>query len=139
MKKILTGAAAALAALSAVGAAVEAASPAQPLTGVWRNPKNSVRVRIEPCGANVCGTVIWANERARAKSQRAGTATLVGTQLFQAFRQTGPGAWSGRVFVPDRGRTYSGTLRSAGPNTVVASGCLVGRFLCKSQTWTRVS
>ena len=41
--------------------------------------------------------------------------------------------------VPDLARTVSGTLQVRGPNAVVASGCLLGRMMCRSQTWTRVS
>jgi uncharacterized protein (DUF2147 family) len=128
--------AAALLALLAPGIAL-AAAPAQP-TGIWRNPKNSVHVRIQPCGANVCGTVVWANARALQKAREGGTPNLVGTQLFREFRADGAGAWAGRVFVPDRGRTFSGTLRLADANHVIARGCLVGRLLCRAQTWTRV-
>jgi uncharacterized protein (DUF2147 family) len=138
MKTFRALAAAALLAATAAGAAAEAAGPAQP-TGVWRNPRNSVHVRIQPCGANMCGTVVWANERAQEKARQGGTARLVGTQLFREFRRESPTSWAGRVFVPDRGRTFSGTLRLVGTNQIVARGCLLGRLLCRSQTWSRVS
>jgi uncharacterized protein (DUF2147 family) len=141
MKTFQAMAAAALLAATAAGAgadAAEAAGPAQP-TGVWRNPKNSVHVRIQPCGANVCGTVVWANARAQEKARQGGTPRLVGTQLFREFRRESATSWAGRVFVPDRGQTYSGTLRLAGANQIVARGCLLGRYLCRSQTWSRVS
>ncbi|HEX8192395.1 MAG TPA: DUF2147 domain-containing protein [Allosphingosinicella sp.] len=137
MKTFEKLAVAALVAAAAAGA-VQAAGPAQP-TGVWRNPKNSVHVRIQPCGANVCGTVVWANARAQEKARAGGTARLIGTQLFREFRREGPDSWAGRVFVPDRNQSYSGTLRLAGPNQIVARGCLLGRYLCRSQTWSRVS
>ena len=110
----------------------------QQLTGVWRNPKNTVHVRIQPCGANVCGSVAWASPQAIAAAREAGTPNLLGTQLFREFRRESEGYWGGRVFVPDMGRTFSGTLRLSGPNSVVARGCLIGRILCKSQTWVRV-
>lgn len=136
----MTRYAAALAALLFVAGA-SAATPAAASTpaGVWRNPKNSVHLRIQPCGQNVCGTVIWANARAKTKARRAGSANLIGMQLFREFRAAGAGSWRGRVFVPDLARTFSGTLRIAGPNRLLVRGCLVGRFLCRSQTWTRIS
>ncbi|MDB5667151.1 MAG: hypothetical protein JWL74_101 [Alphaproteobacteria bacterium] len=110
----------------------------QQITGVWRNPKNTVHVRIQPCGANVCGTVAWASQQAISAAREAGTPSLLGTQLFREFRRESEGYWGGRVFVPDMGRTFSGTLRLSTANSVVARGCLVGRFLCKSQAWVRV-
>ena len=99
MKRFLAGAGALLIAAMGIQGAAQAAAAAatqQPI-GVWRNPKNSVHIRIQPCGDNVCGTVVWASERAREKARKAGTANLVGKQLLQEFRAEGPGAWGGRV------------------------------------------
>lgn len=137
MNKVASVAAAALIAASGLGTAAGAAAAGQP-SGVWRNPKNSVHVKVQPCGANVCGTVVWANARAKEKARKAGTPDLVGRQLFQELRPAGAGSWNGRVFVPDIGRSFSGSLKAAGPNAIVAQGCLLGRFVCKAQTWTRV-
>lgn len=114
------------------------AQQAQP-TGVWRNPKNSVHVRIQPCGGAMCGVVVWASPRAQQRAREAGTPNLIGAQIFRQLHPEGRGAWAGRVFVPDLRRTVSGTLRVRSPNAVEASGCLLGRFVCRSQTWTRVS
>ncbi|WP_166041049.1 DUF2147 domain-containing protein [Sphingosinicella sp. YJ22] len=130
-------AAAALLATSGMEASAQTSDTRQ-LAGVWRNPKNTVHVRIQPCGSNVCGTVAWASRQAIAAARESGTPNLLGTQLFREFRRESEGYWGGRVFVPDMGRTFSGTLRLSGPNAVVARGCLIGRFLCKSQTWVRV-
>lgn len=106
--------------------------------GVWRNPKNSVHVRSHRCGESMCGTVIWANDKAKADARKGGTANLVGMQLFRNFTRDNRGIWRGRVFVPDINRTFSGTITAVDANTVVGRGCLVGRVGCRSQTWTRL-
>ena len=105
---------------------------------VLRNPSNSVHVRIHPCGKSRCGTVVWANDKAKADSARGGTPNLVGTELFREFREVGPKVWKGKVFVPDLNRVFTGTGTIKDQNTVVARGCLIGKIGCKSQTWTRV-
>lgn len=106
---------------------------------VWQNPQNSVHVRIHPCGASRCGTIIWANDKAKADSARGGTPNLVGTELFRDFHETSPKIWSGRVFVPDLNKVFSGTGTVLNSNTIVARGCLIKNIGCKSQTWTRVT
>jgi len=136
MRKLLAAAAAALCAASTFAGTADAQT--QP-TGVWRNPRNTVHVRIQPCGRDMCGTVVWASARAQQKAREAGTANLIGAQLFRRLRREDGATWGGRVFVPDLARTVPGTLRVRGPNSVVASGCLLGRMICRSQTWTRVS
>ena len=105
---------------------------------VLRNPSNSVHVRIHPCGKSRCGTVVWANDKAKADSARGGTPKLVGTELFREFREVSPKMWKGKVFVPDINKVLTGTGTVKDQNTIVARGCLFAGIGCKSQTWTRV-
>lgn len=105
---------------------------------VWRNPKNSVHLRVHPCSESRCGTVVWANAKAKADSARGGTPNLVGTELFRDFKEISPKVWRGKVFVPDLNRVFIGTATVKDSNTLVARGCLVGKLGCKSQTWTRL-
>lgn len=135
MRKFVLAAAAGAAAFASFSA--DAAGPAA-AAGVWRNPKNTVHVKMQPCGGTVCGTVVWAAPKAEAKARAAGQ-KLVGAQLLREFKQIGPGRWQGRVFVPDLGRTFAGTMSAAGPDKLVGKGCLIGGFFCKTQTWTRIS
>lgn len=105
---------------------------------VLRNPSNSVHVRIHQCGKTRCGTVVWANEKAKKDSARGGTPNLVGTELFREFREVSPKVWKGKVFVPDLNKVFTGTGTVKDQNNVVARGCLFAGIGCKSQTWTRV-
>jgi uncharacterized protein (DUF2147 family) len=107
--------------------------------GTWRNPKNSVHVRAEPCGKNMCGVVVWANDKAKADAAKGSSAPLVGSILFRDFTPEKPGVWRGRVFVPDIGKTFSGTVSVIDTDHLEGKGCLVGKIGCKSQVWTRIS
>ena len=120
-----------LLALSA--SAAIAASPAKYRT--YRNPSNSVHIQPRPCGANVCGVVVWANDKAKADSARGGTPNLIGLQLFKDFTPDGPNKWKGSVFVPDINKTFSGQVVRTSPTTLKGTGCLLGKMGCKSQEW----
>ena len=111
---------------------------AAPSLGVWRNPRDSVHVRMELCGDRACGVVVWASEKAKADARKGGTDPLVGSQLFRDFIEESPGVWRGKVFVPDIGKTLSGTISRVDDKTLLGSGCLIGRVICKSQRWTRL-
>lgn len=87
----------------------------------------------------MCGVVVWANEKATADAKRGGTDPLVGAELFRDFVMEKPGRWRGKVFVPDIGMTFSGTITVIDDRTLKGDGCLVGRIACKSQTWTRLT
>lgn len=69
-----------LCSMLAAGAAM-AAPPAKFRT--YRNPSNSVHIRPQPCGANICGVVVWANDKARADAAKGGTPKLIGLLLFR--------------------------------------------------------
>lgn len=86
----------------------------------------------------MCGVVIWANEKAKTDSRKGGVEPLIGAQLFRNFAQVRSGTWRGKVFVPDIGKTFSGTITVIDSNTIRAEGCLVGRVGCRSQIWSRI-
>ena len=126
----------ALATAAVLGSAVPA-SASVPVDGVWRNPKNTVHVQLQPCGGTMCGTVVWAAPKAQAKARKAGQ-KLVGAQLFREFKPVAPNRWQGKVFVPDLNRTFSGTMTATAPTRLVGKGCLIGGFFCKEQTWVKI-
>jgi uncharacterized protein (DUF2147 family) len=105
--------------------------------GEWINPHGSVRVRTEDCGGKLCGHVVWASSEAIADARDSGTANLIGTQLLSDYRLLPSGRWSGRVFVPDMGRSFSSTIVPLGGTALQISGCILGGLICKSQVWKR--
>jgi uncharacterized protein (DUF2147 family) len=115
-----------------------AAPPQAPdWSGVWRNAANSVHIRASRCGDAMCGTVIWASEKAKADAAAGGTEQLVGTRIFDSFVPE-DGEWLGEVYVPDLARAFSGSVYLEGPDTLVGRGCLFGNFGCREQRWTRL-
>ncbi|MGA0604387.1 DUF2147 domain-containing protein [Phenylobacterium sp. VNQ135] len=140
MHRRTVGAAVAGAALIAAGQpALAQPAPADPF-GVWRNPKDNVRVEIRPCGAAACGTVIWASPKAQAKARDAGTKSLVGTQVLKNLElDERRGVWRGHVFVPELNRNFTGVAEPVDDRRLRAKGCVIGGFLCKSQVWTKIT
>ena len=126
---------------AAIAAGILAPSAALAQVGqdlVLRNPQNSVHVRIHPCGKTRCGTVVWANEKAKNDSAKGGTKNLVGTELFREFQEVSPKVWKGKVFVPDVNKVFTGTGTVKDKDTIVARGCLFAGIGCKSEVWKRV-
>lgn len=138
-RRSVTGAVAA--AIALVAAAPALAQPsASDAYGVWRNPKDNVRVEIRPCGTAACGTVIWASAKAQAKAREAGTESLVGTQVLKNLElDERRGIWRGKVFVPELNRNFTGIAEPVDARRLRAKGCVIGGFLCKSQIWTKIT
>jgi uncharacterized protein (DUF2147 family) len=126
-----------LALLPAIAAApVSIETP--PILGLWHNPQNTLQVRTQACGGELCGIIAHATPTAEQDAREAGVKQLVGVQLLSGYRETGPGKWSGTVYVPDMGRSFSSRIVQLSPDTLKISGCLIGGWFCKSQIWTRV-
>ncbi|MBO9575488.1 MAG: DUF2147 domain-containing protein [Sphingobium sp.] len=123
-------------------AMMAARAPAPPMTNVigrWINPKGSVTVETQPCGAHLCGKVDWVSADALKDARDAGVPSPIGIQLLQDYARSPSGVWHGRVYVPDLGRTFSSTITVENPDTLKISGCILAGLICKSQLWHRQS
>jgi uncharacterized protein (DUF2147 family) len=101
-----------------------AAAPVQAANtpiGVWATEENKGNVRVEQCGANLCGYAAKTNERILINMKPEGA------------------KWSGRIHDPDSGKNYDSTIAMKGPNAMRVQGCAFGGMFCGGQTWKRVS
>ena len=112
-----------------------------PVIGKWSNPRGTLAVETAPCtgGTTLCGAIIWASQEAMSDARDAGITKLIGTQLLSDYRRTSQTSWSGTVYVPDMGRSFSSRIKQTTPHELTISGCLIGGFLCKSQVWHRLT
>jgi uncharacterized protein (DUF2147 family) len=119
----------------AVGTAVDAAAEASSPIGEWWTPGFNARVKIEPCGDALCGRIVWLwDESPRDIADRS---ALVGRKVIDAMQRDSTHRWRrGRLYNPEDGRHYEGSLDLPSPDRLVVSGCVL--FLCKSQVWRRV-
>ncbi|WP_375464819.1 DUF2147 domain-containing protein [uncultured Methylobacterium sp.] len=107
--------------------------------GIWLTETGDSRVRLSRCGAGYCGTLVSTAGKgldANNPDPALRTRSVVGVQIVNAATATGDG-YSGTLYNPKDGKTYSGSLRMIGPNAIEVSGCIMSVF-CKRQTWRRV-
>ena len=62
--------------------------------------------------------------------------SVPGVQILDARKPDG-GGFSGTLYNPNDGKTYSGSMRLKDASSLEVSGCVLA-VLCKSQAWTRV-
>jgi uncharacterized protein (DUF2147 family) len=95
--------------------------------GVWLTEEKEGKVRIEPCGANLCGYSVDAKSNENAE------------QVLINMKPGKDQKWSGRILDPSTGSTYDSTLALIGANALRVQGCAFGGMFCGGQTWTRVN
>ncbi|TQF29915.1 DUF2147 domain-containing protein [Bradyrhizobium sp. UNPA324] len=100
--------------------AAPVATPNSPI-GVWATEEGKGKVRVEQCGADLCGYAEKTNERILINMKPEGA------------------KWTGRIHDPNSGRNYDSTIAMKGPNAMRVQGCAFGGMFCGGQTWKRVS
>lgn len=128
----------------ALGGAAQASDGA---TGTWRMSNGKVTVRVAPCGAALCGRVVGLKKprdsegHIKVDSRNPNPALrqrpVVGLTILSNMKASGDGRWSGTIYNPDDGRTYSSSIQLLGPSTLKVNGCVAG-VLCKSLKFIRV-
>jgi uncharacterized protein (DUF2147 family) len=101
--------------------------PANTPLGLWLTEEKEGQVRIEQCGANLCGYSV------DKKSNQNGEQVLINMKPGKDAK------WSGRILDPNTGSTYDSTLAMKGSDTLRVQGCAFGGMFCGGQTWSRVN
>lgn len=105
------------------------------LLGEWWTPGFGARVRIETCGDGVCGHIVWAWDE--TPPDIVDKLPLVGRKVIEGMRPDGASRWQGgRLYNPEDGRDYRGTLHLQSPSRLLLEGCVL--FVCRKQVWRRV-
>jgi uncharacterized protein (DUF2147 family) len=100
--------------------------------GIWQTQAddngNFGHVRIYPCGSAICGQLIRAFDDTGSEVE----SEQVGKRILWDMSPKGGGDYAdGKIYAPDRDRTYSSRMELAG-NTLRVSGCILG--ICRGRT-----
>jgi uncharacterized protein (DUF2147 family) len=110
----------------ATAPATAIAPPASSPLGIWLTEEKEGKVRIEQCGANLCGYSV------DKKSNQNGEQVLINMK-------PGKDKWSGRILDPNSGSTYDSTIALKDSDSLRVQGCAFGGMFCGGQTWTRIN
>jgi uncharacterized protein (DUF2147 family) len=108
--------------LATSGAAQQSADP----SGVWMRDDGNARVRIAPCGSNICATNLWIGDTSKGEE--------AGDRLVMSLKPKTSDTLAGTAYDAKRGRTYSITVRVS-DRALVTRGCILGGILCKDVHW----
>lgn len=109
---------------------------ADPVTGLYQTQPGDTgtfaHVEIYECDAQICGVIRTAFDASgnRIESDK------VGKRMLWAMEPQGGGKYGGgKIWAPDRNKTYNSKMELSGA-TLKVSGCVIG--ICRAQTWKRV-
>lgn len=100
-------------------------SMAEPLVGLWQTAKDdngdSGLIEVTPCGDALCGELVKSYNAAGQEIE----STHIGRNIISDTVPTGDGAYRGKIYSPDRDKTYNARLQLDGDRLDV-SGCVFG-------------
>lgn len=113
---------------------------ADPVDGTWKTAEGDdggyLYVDIGACGSAICGTISKAFDGAGAPSP---DYENLGKKLLWDMKPQGDGTYGGgKIWAPDRDKTYSSKMSLSG-NTLEVKGCVAGGVICRGQQWSRVN
>ncbi len=108
---------------------------ADPIEGMWRTAPddngNTGLIDVTTCGDMFCGTLVKAFDSSGAEI----ASDNIGRQLIWDTVSDGDGGYRGKVYSPDRDKTYTSRLVLTGDSLSV-SGCVIG--ICREGgVWSR--
>ena len=120
-----------IAALALTAAPLHAAEAS--LEGEWARGDGKARVRIAPCGGDLCAINTWI--RPGVADEKVGDRLVM--TIKAGGKADGADAWSGKAYDPQRHMTFRMTIDVAA-TTMTTHGCVLGGLVCKTMGWTRL-
>ncbi|MFD2174940.1 DUF2147 domain-containing protein [Rhodobacter lacus] len=112
-----------------------AALAADPIEGMWQTQADDgayAHVKIAPCGAAFCGTIVKA-----FNAEGAYASPNIGKQIVIDMVPSGAGKYQGKVWRPSNDKIYIGKIALSGA-AMKLSGCVAGGLICAKQNWTKL-
>lgn len=124
----------------------EAHAAGVPEAGVWINNEGKGAIEIKPCGAALCGNIVWlknpVNDQGKPLSDRLNpdetkrNRPICGLPVIGNVKRTPEGWDEGWIYNPEEGAQYDVALQAAGDRLTV-TGYKGIKLFSKTFTWTR--
>jgi uncharacterized protein (DUF2147 family) len=122
-------------------------------TGYWMKPdaERESKIQVFKCGTgkkSLCAKIAWLKEPNDSKGKPLHDIrnenpamrgrSIVGLAIFTGLTPSAPSTWTGKIYNPEDGHTYSATLTVLSRKQILLRGCKAW-LLCGEKQWLRTS
>jgi uncharacterized protein (DUF2147 family) len=116
-------------------------------TGIWLTKDGAAKVRLFNCGEALCGSIVWLaqpldtddgkpqTDRLNADRQLRNRPVVGIKVVLDMQRMTEDNIFLGRIYNPEDGNTYNGSVELLDPARLKVTGCVA--IHCQTEIWTR--
>jgi uncharacterized protein (DUF2147 family) len=120
-------------------------------TGYWMKPdaERESKIQVFKCGAGkklLCAKIAWLKDPKDSKGKPLHDIrnedpsmrgrSIVGLTIFNGMTPSAPSTWTGKIYNPEDGHTYSATLTVLSRKQILLRGCKAW-LLCGEKQWLR--
>ena len=116
--------------------------------GIWYDDSGKGAVKIEMCGAKLCGKIYWLKDQLNAEgkplvdrhnpNEAERKRPICGLQVIGGLAAMDDGSWdTGWIYDPKEGKSYSVALAMTAPDTLKVTGYLVMKMMGRTLTWKK--
>ncbi len=120
-------------------------------TGYWMKPdaERESKIQVFKCGKSkslLCAKIAWLKDPKDSKGQPLHDVrnenpaqrgrSIVGLAIFTGMTPSAPSIWTGQIYNPEDGHTYSATLTVLSRKQILLRGCKAW-LLCGEKQWLR--
>jgi uncharacterized protein (DUF2147 family) len=125
------------------------------ILGTWNTEDSEAKVEIYQCADKFCGKIVWLKDPNYEPGSKDGTPgtpkvdhknpdpalrsrPVLGMPFMIDFAYIGGNEWKGgRLYDPEKGKTYSGKLTLVSPNQLDLRGFIGISLIGRTSKWTR--
>ncbi len=118
--------------------------------GVWLTKEGKSHVKIVECGNELCNEIVWlrqplnskgvphTDKRNEVKSLR--NRPIMGMSVLTNATKRSKGYWRGRIYDPERGKSYLALITLIDRDKLEVKGCLsMGPPFCQTHIWQKLA
>lgn len=140
-RKLRSPALAAVLAAGALACALPAMAEPSDVAGIWTDPVKQSKSEIYACDGGICVKVVSPSKGSEKDDFNPDPALkgrpMAGAVIMNGAKPEGANKWKGKLYNPEDGKEYSGSIELVSKDEVKLQGCVMGGLICKTRSWQR--
>lgn len=111
------------------------------VVGIWSDPVKQAKSEIFACDGGICVKVVTPSKGSEKDefnpNPKLKGRAMAGAVIMTGAKPDGANKWTGKLYNPEDGKEYTGSIELVSKDEVKLQGCVLGGLICKTRMWQR--